>query len=79
MTHQRRNDMSNLGLTFGALSKPIFEQVEKQGYTLSEFNGNFVQKMADGLTLLRIQGILSNSEVVKAHKRLIKRVGELLS
>jgi hypothetical protein len=58
-------------LSFGALSPPIHEQL-----AIDEFRTRPHQRIANAITLLRIQGIITDSETDRARWRLIKRLSE---
>jgi hypothetical protein len=63
-----------IGIYFGAISKPIIEQLIEQGVTMIPSKINLMQEMADSLTLLYLQQIITNTEVHKARRRLMKRI-----
>lgn len=62
-----------INLNYGALSDPLEEQANKQGFTLGEKAGLF-EKMAYGLVLNMIHGTLTDSQYEKAIQRLHNKV-----
>ena len=60
-------------ISFGALSDPLHKQLDVPPSALE-----FEQKMADGLTLCIIHGILTDAEGHKARRRLTKRIDTTL-
>jgi hypothetical protein len=62
-------------ITLGALGDSLEEQFEKEGLEYcASIPLDFLQRCVDAISLLRIQGYLSDSEAVKARKRLIKDI-----
>lgn len=63
---------------FGALVPQLYEQFKgvraSDGYLLTRSRLRFLQKCADGVTLLSIGQLLPESEVRKARKRILKRI-----
>lgn len=57
------------GIYFGALSKPIHEQIGKTEAECSTF-----QRMADNVTFLHLHDIITDSETHHARNRIIKRI-----
>lgn len=56
-------------LRFGALSPPLHKQIGCEPDDLE-----FEQKMADGIALCNIHGILTDREAHNARKRIVKRI-----
>jgi hypothetical protein len=63
-----------LGIHFGALCPPIAEQAKESGVSLAE--PERLQGYADSITNLYFADILSQSEVDKARKRLMKLIAK---
>ena len=66
-----------INFNYGALSDPLEEQANKQGFTLGE-KAELFEKMAYGLVLNMIHGTLTHSQYEKAiqklHNKVIKEV-----
>lgn len=60
-----------LSITMGALAPPLSEQLTGQ---LDEVSITNLQKLADAIVHLYIGGILTESEVGKSRKRLMKLI-----
>jgi hypothetical protein len=60
-------------LNYGALSGPLEEQANEQGFTLGE-KAELFEKMAYGLVLNMIHGTLTHSQYEKAIQRLHNKV-----
>ncbi len=65
--------MAQVGIRYGAISDPIEEQLNKQGFTLGE-RAKLVEKMAYGLVLNHMYGILTDSVYDRALQRLHKHI-----
>lgn len=63
-------------LHFGALCDPLNKQLNKQGYSLSEKESERFQKIADAIIMLKIHGIIPDSVVRNAEKKLMKKIAE---
>lgn len=70
--------MNSFTLGFGALQKPLAEQLQDQGITVAPEKMELCQKLAKGITLAYVHGILTESEVNKARQRLMKKVRTVL-
>ena len=66
--------MSELRIAFGALSKPICEQVGIKNADIDR-----LQILADAITRLKIHGILSESQCDSARRKLVKLIGKAVS
>lgn len=66
-----------INFNYGALSDPLEEQANEQGFTLGE-KAELFEKMAYGLVLNMIHGTLTHSQYEKAiqklHSKVIKEV-----
>ena len=58
----------------GALADPLHQQLDVPPSTLE-----FEQKMADGLTLCIIHGVVTDAEGRNARKRLVKKIDKTLN
>lgn len=65
-----------VSIHFGALCKPIDEQLNKQGFSLNEKDSKRFQMIADAITTLHLHGILPDSIVHKSHQKLMKQISE---
>jgi len=63
-----------ISLHFGALCNPINEQLNKQGYGLSEKDSERFQGIADAIIMLKLQGVIPDSIVLKAEQKLMKMI-----
>ena len=63
-----------LRIAFGALSDPIQSQVLDCNLHIDSRQSVILQKCADSITYLGIQGILPDGEVHKARQRLMKSI-----
>jgi hypothetical protein len=63
-------------LTFGALAENIHGQLAKQNLALPMTAQPF-QKLADAVTLLTIQGVLTGAECHRARVRLLRKVAKI--
>lgn len=63
-----------LTIEFGALCEPIKNQVEKQGYTISEKDSEMLQEIADSIIKLKLHGIIPDSIVRQAQEKLMKNI-----
>jgi hypothetical protein len=61
-------------LHFGALCEPINEQLNAQGYSLSEKDSTRLQGIADAIIMLKLHGIIPSSVVLKAEQKLMKMI-----
>jgi len=63
-----------IGIEFGVMCKPIARQVRDQGFDISEAVAELFQRDVDALTRLSVRQFLSESEVLCARKRILKRL-----
>ena len=63
----------SFGLSLGALSDDIEVQLTRQGLTLGDSDALF-QRMANEITHLRINEIITGGESDRAQQRLLKRM-----
>lgn len=66
--------MAQISINYGAISAPIEEQLNEQGFTLDAREALLVEKMAYGLVLNHVHGILTDSAYDRALQRLHKRI-----
>lgn len=66
--------MDKLTLNFGAFQETIRIQLSSQGFIFDEANVENWQRLSKAITLLGIHSLISRSEVIKAEKRLIKKI-----
>lgn len=67
--------MSELKLSFGAISPPIEQQLQEQGLTLGVSAPKF-ERAADAIVFLRIHSYLTQSAVDSARKKLVKEIAK---
>jgi hypothetical protein len=65
-----------LSLHFGALCKPISEQLEEQNIKITDDESKRFQLIADATTNLFLHGIIPDSVKSKAHQKLMKKISE---
>ena len=65
-----------VSLHFGALCKPIEEQLNEQGFTLEIDDDVKFQKIADAITLIHLHGILPDGMTSIVHKKLFKEISK---
>lgn len=58
-----------IGILFGALAPKLHEQLQLPRQKL-----RYLQECADGIVALSVGGLLSDAEVHRARRRLVKRV-----
>jgi hypothetical protein len=61
------------GISFGALSDDIEDQLLRQGFTLGD-KAQKTQRCADYISFLRIHSILTETESDRARERLMKEI-----
>jgi CTP:molybdopterin cytidylyltransferase MocA len=71
------NDTNTVTLGFGAISKPLVEQLAEQGFKL-RVNPEWHQGLANSITCLSAAGMLTDGEADNARKRLLKEVAGML-
>jgi hypothetical protein len=64
----------NLRISFGAMSKPLHEQIVEHGISVTEKEMSHYQKDAAAIVRLRIRGLLSDKETDNARNRLMKSI-----
>lgn len=62
-------------ISFGVLSPPLEEQVNKQGYTLGD-KGEYFDKVSDAYLTLRLGGFLSDSQCDSICKKITRRLAK---
>ena len=65
--------MAQISINYGVISAPIEEQLNEQGFTLGK-HAEIVEKMACGLILNHVHGILTDSVYDRALQRLHKHI-----
>lgn len=63
-----------LGIAFGGMAKPIREQLRDQGMTAAKQLLDQWERDAGAITRLAIRCVLSESEVSRARRRLLKDI-----
>ena len=66
-------------IEFGALCKPIGEQLQKQGHSITKDDAEFLQKLNDAIIILRLNKIITGSAAMAAEKNLLKTIVSVLS
>jgi len=65
-----------LGIQFGALCDGIDEQLGRQNYRLPDPHRGRIQKAADSITYLVVQGLATDAEKRNICKRIMKEIGK---
>lgn len=66
--------MAELGISFGCMADPISDQLERQGYTISESDAKRIHGLVHALNMVRIHGLVSDSTCDTARQRLLKDI-----
>jgi hypothetical protein len=66
--------MSDFGIHFGAMAEPIADQCIMQGYSISEKDGKRLQGIADAIIMLKLHGLIPDSVIEKANRKLLKMI-----
>lgn len=61
-----------LKVSYGLLSDPIAEQAARQGVAVSKVD--YWQKLADAVTTLNLQSVLTDADSERARKKLTKLI-----
>lgn len=61
-------------IQFGAISPAIKTQIKSQGLTAPNIDIAQWQRLADAITLLKIQGMITGPQAISARQRLIRRM-----
>jgi len=67
-----------VSIEFGALCDPITEQLKKQGIAVPEKDAERFQKLADAITYLHLNRIITGSVRDNAHQKLMKEIVKVL-
>jgi len=68
--------MRELRISFGAMGEPLIDQIEKQGFTLSELDNERFQRLIVAVNMVHIHGLFPDSACNTARKRLLKQIIE---
>jgi len=63
-----------IGLHFGALSDPIANQLEAQGFSFDHKEVRYLQKVSESLVSVSLAGLLPDGAIEKARQKLYKKV-----
>jgi hypothetical protein len=63
-----------IGIRMGAISTPLKQQLQEQGFSLPDKSLQVFQDQADRISYLNIGGILTDDETRKARERLFKKI-----
>jgi hypothetical protein len=74
MNKQKQSTGIKLRIAFGAMSKPLHEQISEHGIPVTQDEMSHYQKDAEAITRLRIRGMLSDKEVGNTQNRLMKNI-----
>ena len=69
----------SLELSFGALSDPIRTQLDAQNVTADRDEISHWQRDADAIVRVAVRGLLPDSQIRQARKRLLKRIAKGVS
>jgi hypothetical protein len=64
----------SIGISFGAMGAPLKEQLEKQGYSLSEQDNERFQKLITSINMVQLHHLVPDSVCHTARKRLLKEI-----
>jgi hypothetical protein len=76
---EQSKDGIKLRIAFGAMSKPLHEQISEHGIPVTQDEMSHYQKDAEAITRLRIRGMLSDKEVGNTQIRLMKNIVKYLN
>lgn len=71
--------MKEFSITFGALSPTIVKQLANQGLKIKSGYARRIQRLADAITLLAVSGVLSDTEKVRARRRLMGKIRAVIA
>lgn len=63
-----------ISIEFGALSKPLKEQLAEQGISLPEKDEAFLRRLMESITLLKLHGLIPESIANKARSKVMKKI-----
>lgn len=66
---------AKIGILFGATSPKLKEQIP----ALDDYEGEFLQRCADAITLLSVRGLITERDTHKARQRLMKDIAQVLA
>lgn len=64
------------GLSLGALSPKLADQLQEQGLTMEKHNINHWQRVIDALIRIRFAGLLTDSQYDAAARKMVKKISE---
>lgn len=65
---------SSLRLSFGAMTKKLWEQLDEQGFAMDTTHMEGFQRDLDALARCKVRGLLPESQVNRAASRLLDRI-----
>lgn len=77
MPTDKQAELDRISIAFGALCKPIKSQLP-DGYAIPAATCKHLQKDADAITRLSVRGLLTDSERLRARKRLMNQIQEAI-
>lgn len=63
-------------IVFGAMAADLSSQLAEQGLQVRD-TSSLYQRMADAITLLAVQGILTQADAQRARRRLLNRLAQV--
>lgn len=66
--------MRTFSLTFGCMVEPLKKQIEKQGFSLSDFEMDKFEKINKCLLFLKLHGILPESVLNRGFDNLLNEI-----
>ncbi len=63
-----------VNISFGCLSPPVRDQLKDQGLSLNDGDAKRIQNLYDALNLISLHGLVSDSAIHTARKRLMKKI-----
>lgn len=67
-----------ISIHFGALCDPIKIQLKEQGCEISLNDSKRLQGIADAIVMLKLHGIIPDSVVDNARKKLMKQISDII-
>lgn len=67
-------ETKNLQIYFGALCQPFYKQIKNQGYKAPKKEFELLQDLSRSMSMLRIHGIITDSQVPAMQKKLFKKI-----
>lgn len=73
-TEEKKTQEKMVSIEFGALSKPLKEQLADQGIALPEKDEEFLRRLMESITLLKLHGLVPYSVANRARSKVMKKI-----